>query len=211
MSPSVTILLTLVAGFLLGSIPSGYIAGKRLRQVDLREIGSGNLGATNVYRSLGLLPALVVLAADMGKGALAVYLGLHVFPELSDRLPDLTGLLAALAAVVGHSLSPFVGFRGGKGVATAAGGFLVLAPLPTLAAVLVWGILLGATRVMSIASIAGAVVLPVCIGVVELVRPYGEERRWATLMFAAATGVWVIWRHRANIARLREGTESKLW
>ena len=113
--------------------------------------------------------------------------------------------------MIGHSLSPFVGFRGGKGVATAAGSFLVLAPLPTLATLLVWSILLAATRVMSIASIAGAVVLPVCIVVVELVRPFGEERRWATLIFAALVSVWVIWRHRSNIARLREGTESKLW
>jgi glycerol-3-phosphate acyltransferase PlsY len=211
MSPTVNVLLTLLTGFLLGSIPSGYLIGRWMRQIDLREVGSGNLGATNVYRSLGLGPALVVLAADMGKGALAVYLGLHVYPELTARLPDLTALVAALAAVLGHSLSPFVGFRGGKGVATAAGSFLVLAALPTLAALLVWGIILASTRVMSIASIAAAVVLPVCLGLVESVRPAGDERRWATLIFAIAIAIWVIWRHRSNISRLRDGTESRLW
>lgn len=211
MSPAVTVVVAFLVGFLLGSIPSGLIAGRTLRGVDLREVGSGNLGATNVYRALGWAPAVVVLAADIGKGALAVWIGLHVFPELSGRLPDLTALLAALAAVLGHSLSPFAGFRGGKGVATAAGAFLVLAPLPALAALLVWGVLLSSTRVMSIASIAGATVLPVCLAIVEFMRPFEEERRWATLIFGIAIAVWVIWRHRSNIERLREGTESKLW
>jgi len=148
---------------------------------------------------------------DIGKGSLAAFVGLSLLPALSTALPDLTGLMCAMAAVLGHSLSPWVGFRGGKGVATAAGAFLVLAPLPGLGTLLVWAILLATTRVMSVASLAGAVVLPVTLALVELVRPDGEQRRWATLIFGLLIGVWVIWRHRANIDRLREGTESKLW
>lgn len=211
MNPVLIITLALVSGYLLGSIPSGYIAGRLLKGLDLRDIGSGNLGTTNVFRTLGVLPALAVLVADMGKGALAGFVGLYLLPELSGALPDLTGLLSALAAVLGHSFSPFVRFSGGKGVATGAGAFLVLAPLPTAAVVLVWVILLASTRVMSVASIAGAAVLPVSLGLVELMRPEGDARRWSTLIFGTLVSTWVIWRHRGNLERLREGKESRLW
>ena len=98
MSPLTAALIALLAGFLLGSIPTGYVAGRWLRGIDLREVGSGNLGATNVFRNLGLLPALGVLAVDIGKGALAVWIGLRLIPVVSERLPDLTGLIAALGA-----------------------------------------------------------------------------------------------------------------
>ncbi|RKZ09105.1 acyl-phosphate glycerol 3-phosphate acyltransferase [bacterium] len=203
--------LAIGSGFLLGSIPTGYIAGRLRGGLDLREVGSGNLGATNVFRNLGLVPGVVVMLLDIGKGSLAAFVGLSLLPALSTALPDLTGLMCALAAVLGHSLSPWMGFRGGKGVATAAGAFLVLAPLPGLGTLLVWAILLATTRVMSVASLAGAVVLPVTLALVELVRPDGEQRRWATLILGVVIGVWVIWRHRSNIDRLRDGTESKLW
>ena len=203
--------LAIGSGFLLGSIPTGYIAGRLRGGLDLREVGSGNLGATNVFRNLGLVPGVVVMLLDIGKGSLAAFVGLSLLPALSTALPDLTGLMCALAAVLGHSLSPWMGFRGGKGVATAAGAFLVLAPLPGLGTLLVWAILLATTRVMSVASLAGAVVLPVTLALVELVRPDGEQRRWATLILGVLIGVWVIWRHRSNIDRLRDGTESKLW
>jgi glycerol-3-phosphate acyltransferase PlsY len=210
MSPLTAAGLALLLGFLLGSIPSGYVAG-RARGLDIRTVGSGNLGATNVFRTLGWPAGVAVLAADISKGVLAAWIGLTLIPAVVVRLPDLTGLIAALGAVLGHSLSPWVGFRGGKGVATAAGAFLMLAPLPALAALLVWALVLATTRVMSVASIAGAVVLPVTLALVEFMRGSGEERRWATLIFATVVAAWVIWRHRSNMARLREGTESKLW
>ena len=210
MSPLTAAGLALLLGFLLGSVPSGYIAG-RARGIDIRTVGSGNLGATNVFRTLGWPAGVAVLAADISKGVLAAWIGLTLIPAVVVRLPDLTGLIAALGAVLGHSLSPWVGFRGGKGVATAAGAVLMLAPLPALAALRVWGLVLATTRVMSVASIAGAVVLPVTLALVEFMRGSGEERRWATLIFATVVAAWVIWRHRSNMARLREGTESKLW
>ena len=137
MSPLTAAGLALLLGFLLGSVPSGYIAG-RARGIDIRTVGSGNLGATNVFRTLGWPAGVAVLAADISKGVLAAWIGLTLIPAVVVRLPDLTGLIAALGAVLGHSLSPWVGFRGGKGVATAAGAFLMLAPLPALAALLVW-------------------------------------------------------------------------
>ena len=210
MSPLTAAGLALLLGFALGSIPSGYIAG-RSRGIDIRTVGSGNLGATNVFRTLGWAAGVAVLIVDIFKGVLAVWIGLQLMPAMVERLPDLTGLIAALGAVLGHSLSPWVGFKGGKGVATAAGAFLMLAPLPATAALLVWGLVLGTTRVMSVASIAAAVVLPVTLAIVEFMRATGEDRRWATLIFAAVVAAWVIWRHRSNMARLREGTESKLW
>lgn len=210
MSPLTAAGIALLMGFALGSIPTGYIAG-RTRGIDIRKVGSGNLGATNVFRNLGIVAGVGVLVIDMAKGAFAVWVGLHLLPAVTERLPDLTGLIAALGAVLGHSLSPFVGFRGGKGVATAAGAFLTLAPLPAAAAILVWALVLGTTRVMSIASIAAAAVLPVTLAIVEFMRAAGEERRWATLIFAVIVAAWVIFRHRSNMARLRDGTESKLW
>lgn len=210
MSPLTAAGLALLTGFLLGSIPTGYVAG-RSRGIDIRTVGSGNLGATNVFRTLGWPAGVAVLVVDVFKGVVAVWIGLNLIPAVVDRLPDLTGLVAALGAVLGHSLSPWVGFRGGKGVATAAGAFLMLAPLPAVAAVLVWGLVLGTTRVMSVASIAAAAVLPVTLAIVEFMRSAGDDRRWATLIFAAVVAAWVIWRHRSNMARLREGTESRLW
>jgi glycerol-3-phosphate acyltransferase PlsY len=208
MSPWTTVLLALLIGFLLGSIPASYIAG-RLRGIDLREHGSGNLGATNVYRVLGPGYAVPVLVVDLLKGALAVALGSTLLPELV-RVPDLIPLLCGFAAVLGHSLSPFVGFRGGKGVATAAGVFLTLAPWAAVPAFAVWLFLLLLTRIMSIASIAGAAVLPMNLLVFEIVDR--EERfRWATVCAALLIAVWVVWRHRSNLERLREGRENALW
>lgn len=210
MSPLTAAGLALLTGFLLGSIPTGYLVG-RSRGIDIRTVGSGNLGATNVFRNLGTVAGVGVMIVDIAKGTLAVWIGLQLIPVVTERLPDLTGLIAALGAVLGHSLSPFAGFRGGKGVATAAGAFLMLAPLPAVAAFLVWALVLGTTRVMSVASIAGAAVLPVTLVIVEVMREPGQDRRWATLIFATIVAAWVIFRHRSNMARLREGTESKLW
>jgi len=203
-----TVLLALLLGYLLGSIPASFVAG-RLRGVDLREHGSGNLGATNVFRVLGPAYAVPVLLVDLGKGALAVALATLLLPPL-PKVPDLLPLLCGAAAVVGHSLSPFVGFRGGKGVATAAGVFLYLAPWATVPAFAVWLFLLLLTRIMSIASIAGAAVLPMNLLVFELLRR-DAPFRWATVAAALLIAVWVVWRHRSNLERLRQGRESALW
>lgn len=209
MSPWTALVVGMIGSFLLGSLPTSYLVGKRLKGIDLREHGSGNLGATNVYRVLGVWAAVPVLLVDLGKGALAVSLGFWLLPSWSV-LPDLTALGCAVGAILGHSLSPFVGFKGGKGVATAAGAFVTLAPAATLAAMGVWALLLATTRIMSVASVAAAAVLPVNLLTIELLRDDGT-RRWATLVVGLCAAAWVIVRHRSNLRRLREGKENALW
>jgi len=209
MSPWTALVVGAVVGYLAGSIPASYIAGRMLKGIDLREQGSGNLGATNVFRTLGWQAALPVLLVDICKGVGAAAIGLFLLPSWST-MPDLTGLVCAVAAILGHSFSPFVGFKGGKGVATAAGAFLTLAPAAALAAIVVWSALLFATRIMSIASVAAATVLPVNLLVFELLQR-DRETRWATLILGTLIAVWVIVRHRPNLVRLREGKEKALW
>ena len=209
MSPWMALLVGALIGYVLGSIPASYVAGRLLRGIDLRDHGSGNLGATNVFRTLGWKAAVPVLLIDIAKGAAAVAIGLYVLPSWST-MPDLTALVCAVAAILGHGFSPFVGFKGGKGVATAAGAFITLAPVAALSAIFVWAVLLVATRIMSVASVAAAAVLPVNLLVVELLQP-DTDPRWATMIFGTLIAVWVILRHRSNLERLREGRESTLW
>ncbi len=211
MSPVVAMGVGLILGYVLGSVPASYLAGRWSKGIDLREQGSGNLGATNAFRTLGIWIALPVLVVDLGKGALAVWMAFHFLPQWS-LAPDLVALLAAIGAVLGHSFSPFVAFRGGKGVATAAGAFLALAPWAMLPAFVVWLVLLLSTRIMSVASIAGAIVLPVDLIMVEwLLRSPDRPLRVASMVVATALGAWVVIRHRANLQRLRDGTEKGLW
>ena len=196
-----------VVAFLLGSVPTSYIAGRLLRGIDLRQHGSGNLGSTNVFRVLGASAAVPVLLADVAKGALAVAFG--SLPAFRVGNADLVALLCAIAAILGHSFSPFVGFRGGKGVATAAGAFLTLAPWGAVPAVAVWLALLLTTRVMSIASLSAAMVLPISLLVHELSGVDGHH--WSTLAASCLVTLIVFWRHWPNILRLRQGQEKGLW
>lgn len=193
-----TLLLALSAvlvSYLIGSVPAAsWLA--RTRGVDIRKVGSGNSGATNVLRSLGKGPALLVAAFDILKGALAVWLarGLGLGPEWVG--------LCGVAAVIGHNFSPFLGFRGGRGVATSFGTIAVLDPVVGAAAFVLGVATMWLTRFVSAGSILGA--LTAGIVVVALGRP-----GWLTLvvLFLAAL---LIWQHRANIGRLTAGTESRL-
>jgi glycerol-3-phosphate acyltransferase PlsY len=211
MNPWLASLLGLALGFGLGSIPASHLAGRWFKGIDLRDHGSGNLGATNAFRVLGPVAAIPVLIVDVGKGALAVWLAFALLPAV-EQAADLVALLAAVGAVLGHSFSPFVGWRGGKGVATAAGAFGTLAPWAMLPAFLVWLLLLLTTRIMSVASVAAATVLPVNLLTAELLtRGEGEPFRVATLAVAFLTAAWVVLRHRSNLSRLRRGEEKVLW
>jgi acyl phosphate:glycerol-3-phosphate acyltransferase len=211
MSPVAAMGVGLVLGYVLGSIPASYLAGRWSKGIDLREQGSGNLGATNAFRTLGIWVAIPVFICDLGKGALAVWLAFHFLPQLGFA-PDLVALLAAVGAVLGHSFSPFVGFHGGKGVATASGAFLTLAPWAMIPALVVWLTLLLSTRIMSVASIAGAIVLPVNLVMVEwLLRSPDRPLRVASMVVVVILGAWVVMRHRSNLQRLRDGTEKGLW
>ena len=190
----------LLLAYLVGSIPAAYIAGKALRGIDLREHGSGNLGATNVIRVMGAKVGMAVLAFDAAKGAAPVL----VLPRLTGvELHGWWAVAYGAAAVVGHVRSIFLLWRGGgKGVATAAGMFFALVWLPTLVALVVWMAVLFASGYVSLASLAAAVTLPVAVLVASGVRT-------PAFAVSAAMAVFVFWTHRANIARLRRGEEHR--
>lgn len=192
--------VALVVAYLLGSMPSAYIAGRLKRGIDLRQHGSGNLGTTNVYRVLGSKAAIVVFAADVAKGALPVWLLPRLLPP-SHR--SLWALALGLAAIAGHVRSAFLGWRGGgKGVATAAGVFVALAPVAALLAVAGWIVTVVCTGYASLASLVAAVLLPVGLAL---------TRGASSPVFGAGlvVSLLVIWMHRANIGRLRRGEEHR--
>jgi len=205
-------LLIAVAAYLIGSLPTGYLVG-RARGVDIRKVGSGNIGATNVLRALGKPVGIAVLVADIFKGFLAVAATVNFFPDLQTALPalfgsppgaalrDSLGLVAAISVVLGHNYTCWLGFKGGKGIATSAGAFLALAPVAIGIAAGVWVVAFLATRYVSVGSIAAAAALPA--GAWLLPNSFGV-RLLATLLGALA-----IWKHRANLERLRAGTEHR--
>lgn len=202
MNASVAAALAVGASYAAGSIPTAYLAGRWLKGIDLRTVGSGNLGATNVYRTLGLAPALAVLAVDGLKGALPAL----CFPGLLG----VTGNAAAwwalgcgLAAIVGHSRPVFLlGRGGGKGIATSAGVFLVVTPVATVAAIAAFLVVVLATRYVSLSSLVGAAVVPVA----EWWRAGLTPAFYAGVAVAA----YLAFTHRTNIQRLRAGTERRL-
>jgi len=188
----------LVASYLLGAVPTSYIAGRLLRGIDLREHGSKNLGATNLYRVLGWRVAVPVGLFDMAKGLIPVLL---FAPRVSSS--QTFALVCGLTAMVGHVFSVFVGFKGGKGVATAAGVMLGLTPAALLIALVVWIVVVALTGYVSLGSIVAAALFPVLVRLVD--PPEQPEILW--LDIAAAAGI--IWLHRANISRLLRGTENR--
>jgi glycerol-3-phosphate acyltransferase PlsY len=194
----------LLVAYLLGSIPAAYIAG-RLRGVDLRKVGSGNLGATNVTRVFGWKVGLPVYLFDTLKGALPVLLlpSLVLPATLGDTQYELWRLGFGIAAIVGHVRPVFLlGKGGGKGVATAGGVFLGLAPLPTLATLAVFAAVFGLTGYVSLGSLCAALALPVLLFVT---RGPSSPIFVASLLVSA----FVFWTHRANIGRLRRGEEHR--
>lgn len=200
----VGLLLTAVAAYLIGSIPFGYLAG-RANGIDIRKHGSGNIGATNVLRTLGKGWGYGVFAADAIKGFFAVRLAYFLaglaFSAGFDR--HLFAILAAAFCVVGHSFPVWLKFRGGKGVATAAGALVGIVPWATLLSVAVWVATFFLSRYVSLASIVAALVLP--LGVLVL---RGSEAL-IIFYFTLAMAVLVVWRHRTNIMRLLNGTEPR--
>lgn len=195
----VEILVAAVVGYLIGAIPSGVLVG-RLRGVDPRASGSGRTGTTNALRSLGPRWAVAVAAMDVGKGILAVAVGAAVASSAWG------GPLAGLAAVIGHVRSVFIGFGGGRGVATGGGAMLVLVPLGVLVALLEMGFIVWRTRLVSLGSLMAAVTVPLVAAALYAAGWIGIE----PLVGAAAIGVVVVVAHADNIARLRAGTERRL-
>lgn len=188
-------LILVTAGYLIGSIPWGYAVAKLLRGVDIRTVGSGNLGAANVWRVLGFKAGLAVAVLDVGKGFAAALLGLWAGDEL-------TGLLAGIAAMVGHWRPLFMGLnKGGKIVATTGGVALALAPLATLATGVVWVVTFLLTRYTSVASMLAALALPL------FALAFGSSA--LVVVFSAGAALAILLLHRANIGRLLSGTENR--
>lgn len=189
-----TTVWTMLGAYLVGAVPFSFIVGW-IRGVDVRRVGSRNVGATNVARAAGPAAGLSALLLDASKGVAAVLLGAQLGgPRLAAG--------AGCAAVLGHVLSPFLGFRGGKGVATAAGVFVTLSPLAMLGVLFVFGLVLAAGRVVSVASLAAATVLPVFVYVLDPHKP--------TLWLAVITSLVVWVGHTGNLRRLIGGKEPPL-
>ncbi len=195
--------LFLTASYLLGSVPFSYWIGHWFKGVDIRTVGSHNPGATNVLRVAGRLPGSLALVLDAGKGALPVLLG------RAWGLPHAAVAAAAAAAVLGHVFSPFLGFHGGKGVATGAGALGALAPLPTALAAATFVVVVACTRLVALGSVAAAALVPLLVAGAMAVGRMPPGTIW-TAAAAAAISALVIVRHRENIARLRAGTEDRL-
>lgn len=195
-------ILTLAIAYLLGSIPFGYLLVRFFRKEDIRNTGSGNIGATNVARSGAKGLGILTLLLDLGKGLLAVVLARHLAPGAPGAPSDLA-VAAAVAAVVGHVFPVWLSFKGGKGVATALGVFLGLAPMVALAAVAMFVVVVAISRIVSLASIVAAAVLPVFA---MLLLPDRSPVYLGGVIFLA---LLVIVKHQANIQRLIAGTENR--
>ncbi|MEC9331542.1 MAG: glycerol-3-phosphate 1-O-acyltransferase PlsY [Verrucomicrobiota bacterium] len=208
------VLVWLLAGFigyLFGSLPTGYIAG-RFKGLDLRKVGSGNIGATNAVRNLGVVIGIVVLLVDVIKGLIPCI----VFPKLIMKLfPDgyvphleYLSLILGVAAILGHNFSCWLGFKGGKGVATTAGVVGGLALIPFIICFFSWLLTLLVSRYVSVASIVAAIVLPLAMAI----WPNDLTNRFGLLFWAfLILGVMVIWKHGSNIQNLMNGTEHRLF
>jgi acyl phosphate:glycerol-3-phosphate acyltransferase len=194
-------------GYLFGSFPTGYFAG-RIARVDVRSVGSGNIGATNVLRVLGKRWGYAVFFVDAFKGFAAVRLALFLAEHLTLARPHAVyfGILAGVMCVVGHTSPIWLRFKGGKGVATSAGVVFGLMPLAALIIFLVWVVVFEITRYVSVASLLAASALPVTVAVLihwKIIEGTG------LLYFSTVLAILVVWRHRSNFSRLLKGTEQR--
>jgi glycerol-3-phosphate acyltransferase PlsY len=188
----------LVGAYLIGALPSSYIIGKAFHSIDLREHGSGNLGATNAFRVLGVKSAIPVVILDTAKGFVPAWF----FAGIASAGFEWT-LAFGAAAILGHMFSVFVRFKGGKGMATSAGVFLGLAPWAVLGGLVVWCLLTFSSRYVSVGSIGAALALPPLV----LYTPHTGGR--GLIWFASGLAAVIIWAHRGNVGRLLSGEENR--
>ena len=189
--------LLVAAAYFIGAFPTSYVVARLTRGIDLRKHGSGNLGATNAYRVLGWKAATPIFIVDIAKGFIPTFF----FPTIDGSDTFAWALAYGTAAIFGHVFSIYVGFKGGKGVATGAGVFLALAPLAVLVGLVIWGVLVYFTGYVSLASIVSAAALPVTVAL--------TGARVEVLVLAIGLAAFVIFAHRANIRRLLRGEEHR--
>lgn len=188
-------ILAIVASYLIGSIPFGLIIGKLWANIDVRQYGSGNTGTSNVLRTVGPVAAIIVFALDVGKGALAVYLG-------SLAGTEFVKIMAGVAAIAGHNWPIYLRFKGGKGIATSLGAVISLTPIIALILLGLWIIIVGITRYISLASLAAAVLFPIFLIISRAPMAY--------ILAGILISAFAVYRHRSNIKRLLAGTELKI-
>ncbi|MEI8314177.1 MAG: glycerol-3-phosphate 1-O-acyltransferase PlsY [Verrucomicrobiota bacterium] len=183
--------------YLLGSIPTGFLWAKA-RGIDIRTVGSGNIGATNVMRVLGKIPGIAVLLIDAGKGFLPVLLAKKLIPGQGTALQ----IVCCLAVIAGHNWTCWLKFKGGKGVATSAGALAAMLPVPMLCGLAVWGVVFALSRYVSLASVSAAAALPIAT--------WRITHDLTSLIFTGILGMLVLYTHRTNIHRLLAGTENRV-
>jgi glycerol-3-phosphate acyltransferase PlsY len=188
-----------IAGFLLGSIPFSYLLARRAGGLDIRAVGSGNVGATNVARFAGWRLGVIALLLDAAKGAAAVFAG-RAFAGDAETVT--AGAVAGGAAILGHVFTPWLGFRGGKGVATGAGAFAVLAPAPLGIALAAFAAAVAVSRMVSLGSVCAAAMLPVAA--------LGLRQPTPVAALALGAGALILFTHRTNIVRMLHKTERRL-
>jgi len=211
----VSLITIVVLSYLVGAIPTSILYTRALRGIDIRQHGSGNAGATNVFRVLGPGPGTIVMLIDLLKGVIAVGLisQIRLFGEATPAIFGTYGagwmmVVAGGAAVLGHIYTVYAGFKGGKGVATGAGVAVALAPIPVIVGAALFGLIVFATRYVSLASMAAAASLPLT----QLVRQwvFGVSVPAPMMWFCAVIPLLIFFTHRANIGRLLHGTESRI-
>lgn len=202
-----TFATVVILAYLLGSIPAGYIAG-RIGGVDVRKVGSGNIGATNVTRVLGKRFGYPVFAVDFAKGLGAVAVGMTIAKsaQSTPKFVDLCGAGAAIFSVIGHSYPVWLGFKGGKGVATSLGSLFGLNWVAASIACVVWILVFQVTRYVSLSSIAAAAALPLTIAIMLLLK---QLQTPILLYFGLCLAAIIVLRHRSNLSRLLKGTEPR--
>ncbi len=198
----INFIISIAAAYLLGSLPFSYIFGK-LRGIDIRNYGSGNVGATNALRVLGTKTGIITLLLDMGKGLLAVEIGRYLMPGVNEGYYILIGVIA----ITGHIFTIFLRFKGGKGVATSAGVFIDLLPLPCLLALLLFVIIVFISRYVSLGSILSAGFLFLYVLISNIINNFAD---WQYLAVVSLVAGFIIIRHKANIGRLLAGTENRI-
>ena len=189
-------IIVILCSYIIGSIPSGLILGKTFWNVDLREYGSKNIGATNAWRTLGKLPGFIVFVADLLKGMIGVYLGMLLVGTSTAMI------IGGIVAIIGHSLSLFLKFKGGKGVATGLGVIIMLMPTVSAIVFIIWLVVVMLSKYVSLASIIAAICVPIFAFVLGMPFEF--------VAFGVVAALFVIYRHKSNIGRLMNGTENKI-